>query len=57
VSGFRAALVLLCLFSLLHFFEVNGDLIDLAGEFIGSRDPIVLNDRRFSIFTDIDTLL
>src|SRR5512137_2145827 len=56
-SGFRAALVLLYLFSLLHFFQVNGDLIDLAGEFIWRRDPIVLNDRRLSVLTDIGSFL
>src|SRR5512137_78011 len=56
-SGFRAALVLLYLFSLLHFFQVNGDLIDLAGEFIWRRDPIVLNDRCLSVLPHIGTLL
>src|SRR5512136_2602707 len=57
VSGFRAALVLFCLFSLLHFFQVNGDLVDLAGEFIWRRDPIVFNDLRLSVLTHIGTLL
>jgi hypothetical protein len=52
-SGFRAELVFLCFFSRLHFLHVNGDLADLAGEFIGRPDSVVLNDWRLSIFTDI----
>ena len=38
-NGFRAELIFLCFFSRLHFLQVNRDLVDLAGEFIGARMP------------------
>jgi hypothetical protein len=53
MSGLRAELVLLRSFSLLHFLEIYGDLVDLAGELIGRANSIILSDRRLSVFTDI----
>lgn len=40
-----------------HLLQVNGNLVDLAGEFIGRWNAIIRNDRRLEVFADISAFI